>query len=50
MQRAIILGSSGQDGKILYEKLEHLGYENIGITKSMNNKNNFFKIQKNTFN
>ena len=33
MQRAIILGSSGQDGKILYEKLEHLGYEIIGITK-----------------
>ena len=33
MHRAIILGSSGQDGKILYEKLEDLGYSIVGLTK-----------------
>ncbi len=34
MQRAIILGSSGQDGTILYNKLETLGYEIVGLTKN----------------
>ena len=34
MQKAIILGSSGQDGRILYKKLEGLGYEIIGFTKN----------------
>jgi len=33
MQKAIILGSSGQDGKILFKKLELLGYDIIGLTK-----------------
>ena len=34
MQRAIILGSSGQDGTILYNKLETLGYNIVGLTKN----------------
>ena len=34
MQRAIILGSSGQDGRILYNKLETLGYSIVGLTKN----------------
>ena len=34
MQSAIILGSSGQDGKILYNKLENLGYNIVGLTRN----------------
>jgi GDPmannose 4,6-dehydratase len=34
MQRSVILGSSGQDGTILYNKLEILGYDIIGLTQN----------------
>ena len=34
MQSAIILGTSGQDGKIHYNNLENLGYNIVGLTRN----------------